>query len=165
MKKLTGLLKGLHFMSKKNVVIDTTHGLIRFPHLMMPVKTASKETIGKPQPAITDYALTIPPGTKKTITDFIDHHSEWNPTGTVKLLEKFTVTASLLISHSMLTIIVKRIAVMVTKTMESPYRITKNTQMAITTTEFMKCQRNKITMFLFNVYFNFFMCWISVLTC
>ena len=59
MKKLTGPKIGLHFMSNNSVVIDTTHGLIRLPHLTMQVKTASSETTTKPQPVNTDEALTI----------------------------------------------------------------------------------------------------------
>ena len=114
MKKLTGPIIRLHFMRNSSVVIDTTHGLINFPHLTMQVKRASSETTTKPQPVITDEALTIPPTTTKTITAFIDHPSKWNTTGTVTPLEKFTETASLLISHSMSTIIDKRIAVRVT---------------------------------------------------
>ena len=39
MKKLTGSIVGLHFMRNNSVVIDTTHGLIHFPHLTMQVKT------------------------------------------------------------------------------------------------------------------------------
>ena len=130
MKNLTGPIIGLHFMRNNSVVIDTTHGLIRFPHLTMQVKTASKETNTQPQPVITDEALTIPSATTKTITAFIDHPSIWNTTGTVTPLEKFTETASLLISHSMSTIIDKRIAVRVTNTTESPYLIRKHTQIA-----------------------------------
>ena len=130
MKKFTGPIYGLHFMKNNSVVIDTTHGLIHFPHLTMQVKTASSETTTKPQPVITDEALTIPPTTKKTITAFIDHQSKWNTTGTVTPLEKFTETASLLISQSMSTIIDKRIAVRVTNTTESPYLIKKHTQSA-----------------------------------
>ena len=130
MKELTGPIIGLHFMRNNSVVIDTTHGLIHFPHLMMQVKTASSETTTKPRPVITDEALTIPPTTTKTITAFIDHPSKWNTTGTVTPLEKFTETASLLISHSMSTIIDKRIAVRVTNTTESPYLIKKHTQIA-----------------------------------
>ena len=72
MKKLTGPITGLHFMTN-NVVIDTTHGLIHFPHLTMQVKRASSETTTKPQPVTTDEALTIPPTTTKTIPAFIDH--------------------------------------------------------------------------------------------
>ena len=128
MKKLTGPIIGLHFMRNNNVVIDTTHGLIYFPHLTMQVKTASSETTTKPQPVITDETLTIPPTTTQTITAFIDHPSKWNTTGTVTPLEKFTETASLLISHSMSTIIDKRIAVRVTNTTESRYLIKKHTQ-------------------------------------
>ena len=55
-------------------------------------------------------------------------------------LEKFTETASLLISHSMSTIIEKRIAVRVTNTTESPYLTKKHTQIAefstVTTKQF-----------------------------
>ena len=121
MKKLTGPIFGLHFMTNNSVVIDTTHGLIHFPHLTMQIKTASSETSTKPQPVITDDALTILPTTTKTIAAFVDHPSKWNTTGTVTPLEKFTETASLLISLSMSTIIDKKIAVRVTNTTESPY--------------------------------------------
>ena len=130
MKKLTGPIIELHFMRNNSVVIDTTHGLIHFPHLTMEVKTASSETITKPQPVITDEALTIPPTTTITITAFKDHRSKWNTTGTVTPLEKFTETASLLISHSMSTTIDKKIAVRVTNTTESPYLIKKHAQIA-----------------------------------
>ena len=130
MQKLTGPTIGLHFMRNNSVVIDTTHGLLHFPHLTMQVKTASGETTTKPQPVITDEALIIPPTTTKTIIAFIDHPSKWNTTGTVTPLEKFTETASLLISHSLSTIIDKRTAVRVTNTTESPYLIKKLTQMA-----------------------------------
>ena len=130
MKKLTGPIIGLHFMRNNSVVIDTTHGLIHFPHLTMQAKTASSETSTKPQPVIMDQALIIPPAPTKTVTAFIDHPSKWKTTGTVTPLEKFTETASLLISHSMSTIIGKRIAVRVTNTTESPYLIKKHTQIA-----------------------------------
>ena len=130
MKKLTGPKIGLHFMRNNSVVIDTTHGLIHFPHLTMQVKTASSETNTKAQPVIMDTDLTIPPVTTKTVTAFIDHPSKRNTTGTVTPSEKFTETASLLISHSMSTIIDKRIAVKVTKTTESPYLLKKHTQIA-----------------------------------
>ena len=101
-------------MNNNSVVLDTTHGLIHFPHLTMQVKTASSETTTKPRRVITDESLTIPPKTTKPITAFIDHLSKWNTTGTVTPLEKFTETASLLIYHSMSTVIDKRIAVRVT---------------------------------------------------
>ena len=130
MKKLTGPITGLHFMRNNSVVIDTTHGLIHFPHLTMQVKTASSEATTKPQPVTIDEALTIPPTTTKTITAFLDHPSKWNTTGTVTPLEKFTETARLLISLSMSTIIDKRIAVRKTNTTESPYLIEKHTQIA-----------------------------------
>ena len=70
-------------MRNNSVVIDTTHGLIHFPHLKMQVKMASSETSTKMQSVITDDALTIPPTTTKTITAFIDHPSKGNTTGTV----------------------------------------------------------------------------------
>ena len=117
-------------MRNNSVVIDTTHGLIHFPHLMMQVKTASSETTTKPQPVITDEALTIPPTTTKTITAFIDHPSKRKTTGTVTPLQKLTETKTLLISHSRSTIIDKKIAVGVTNTKESPYLIKKHTQIA-----------------------------------
>ena len=127
-EKLTGPIIGLHFMRYYSVVIDTTHGLIHFPHLMMQIKTASSDTTTKPQPVIIDEALTILPTTTKTITAFIDYPSKWNATGTVT--EKFTETASLLISHSMSTISGKKIAARMTNTTESPYRIKEHTQNA-----------------------------------
>ena len=130
MKKLTGPKIGRLFLRNNHVVIDTTHGLKHFPQLTMQVKTASSETTTKPQPVITEEALTISPTTTKTITAFIDYPSKWNTTGTVTPLEKFTETASLLISHSMSTKIDKRIAVRVTKTTESPYLIEKHTQIS-----------------------------------
>ena len=48
MKKLTGPIIGLHFMRNNSIVIDTTHGLIHFPHLTMQVKTASQSSLTKP---------------------------------------------------------------------------------------------------------------------
>ena len=97
MKKLTGPKIGLHFMRKDSVVIDTTHGLIDFPHLTRQFERASSEKTTKPQPVITDNALTISPTTTKTITALVDHPSKWDTTGTVTPVEKFTKTASLLI--------------------------------------------------------------------
>ena len=131
MKKKMGPIIGLHFMRNNSVVIDTSHGLIRFPHLTMQVKTASSGTTTKPQPVITDEAVTIPPTTTKTITDFFDHPSKWITTGTVTPLEKFTETASLLISHSIWTKIDKRKAVRVNNATESPYQLKKHTQIAV----------------------------------
>ena len=43
MKKLTGPIIKLIFMRNNSVVIDTTHGLIHFPHLTMQVKIASRD--------------------------------------------------------------------------------------------------------------------------
>ena len=124
MKKLTRPMNGLHFTRNNSVVIGATQDLIHFPHLTVQVKTtASSELTTKPQPVITDDALTIPPMTTKTITAFVDHPSKWNTTGNVTPL-------NLLISHSRSTIIDKRIAVRVTNATESPYLIKKHTQIA-----------------------------------
>ena len=117
-------------MRNNGVVNDTTQGLTHFPHLKIQVKSASKETIAKPQPVITANSLAIPPRATKTITAFVDHPSEWNTTGTVTPLEKFTETANLLIFHLMSTTINKRLAVRVTKTTESPNLVRRNSQIA-----------------------------------
>ena len=125
-------------MRHNSVVIDTNHGLFHFPHLIMQIKSASSQASAKPQAVLIHDSITIPHMTKKTITAFVDHISEWNTTGTVTPVEKFTEAASLIISHSMSTIIDRKIAVRVTNTMESPYTINKNTQIAefsVVTTE------------------------------
>ena len=130
MKNLTGPIIGLYFMRHNSVVIDTTHGLIHFPHLTMQVKSSLSETSAKPQAVLIHDSITIPQMTTKIITAFVDHVSEWNTTGTVTPLEKFTETASLIISHSMSIITDRKIAVRVTNTTDSPYTINKNTQIA-----------------------------------
>ena len=130
MKNLTGPIIGLHFMKHNSVVNDTTHGLIHFPHLTMQVKSASSQASAEPQPVFIHDSVTIPHMRTKTITAFVDHSSEWNTTGTVTPVEKFTEAASLIISRSMSTIIDRKIAVKVTNTTESPYTINKNTQIA-----------------------------------
>ena len=75
-KNLTGPIIGLHFMKHNSVVIDTTHGLIHFPHLTMQVKSASSQVSAKPQPVLIHDSITIPQMTTKTITAFVDHSSE-----------------------------------------------------------------------------------------
>ena len=130
MKNLTGPIFGLHFMKHNSVVIDTTNGLIHFPHLTMQVKSASSQASAKPQLVLIHDSITIPQMTTKTITAFVDHSSEWNKTGTVTQVEKFTEAASLIISHSMSTIIDRKKSVRVTNSTESPYTIKKNTQNA-----------------------------------
>ena len=129
-KNLTGPIVGLHFMQHNSVVIDTTHGLIHFPHLTKQVKSVSSQASAKPQPVLIHDSITIPQMTTKTLTAFVDHVSEWNTTGTVTPVEKFTEAASLIISHSMSTIFDRKIAVRVTNTTESPFTINKNTQIA-----------------------------------
>ena len=138
MENLTGPIIGLHFMRHNSVVIDTTHGLIHFPLLKMRVKSALNQTCTKPQAVLIHDSITIPQKTTKPITAFVDHVSEWNTTGTVTPVEKFTETAILIISHSMSNIFDRKIAVRVTNTTESQYTINKNTQIAefsVVTTE------------------------------
>ena len=130
MKNLTGPIIGFHFMKHNSVVIDTTHGLIHFPHLTMQVKSASSQASAKPQRVLIHDSITIPQMTTKTITAFVDHSSEWNTTGTVTAVEKITETASLIVSYSMSTIIDRKIAVRVTNTTQSSYTINRNTQIA-----------------------------------
>ena len=115
-------------MRHNSVVIDSTHGLIHFPHLTMQVNSALTQTSAKPQAVLIHDSITIPQQTTKTITAFVDHVSEWNTTGTVTPVEKFTETASLIITHSLSTITDKKTAVRVTNTTQSPYTINKNTQ-------------------------------------
>ena len=130
MKNLTGPNIGLDFTRHNGVVINTTHGLIQFPHLTMQVKSASSQTTAKLQAVLIHDSITIPQMTTKTITAFVDHLSEWNTTETVTPVKKFTETARLITSHSNSTIIALKIAVRVTNTTELPYTNNKNTQIA-----------------------------------
>ena len=130
MKNLTGPIIGLHFKRHNSVVIDTTPGLVHFPHLTMQVKSSSSQTSAKFQAVVIHDRITIPQMTIKTITAFADHLSDWNTTGTVNTVEKFTETASLIISHSISTLTDRKIAVRVTNTTESPYTMNKNIQIA-----------------------------------
>ena len=68
--------------------------------------------------------------TTKTITAFVVDSSEWNTTGTVTPMRKFTDTTSLSISHSVLTTSDRKVAVKVINTTEPPHRIRRNTQIA-----------------------------------
>ena len=112
-------------MKHNSVVIDTTHGLIHFPHLTMQVKSASSQASAKRQPLLIHNGVTIPQMTTKTITAFVGHSWEWNTTGTVTPVEKFTEAASRIISHLMSTIVDRKLAVRVTNTTESPNTINK----------------------------------------
>ena len=127
-KNLTGPIAGLHFMRHNSVVNDTTHGLIHLRNLTMQAKNAAIETSAKPQPVLIQDNTTVPPMTTETMAAFVDHPSEWHTTGTVTPVAKFTKAASLLISHSISTIIGKKTAVRNTNTTKSPYLIKKNTQ-------------------------------------
>ena len=127
MKNLTEPILGLHFMRHNNVVIDTTHGLIHFPHLTTQAKSASSQMGAKRQAVLIHDSTTVPQTTTKTITAFNDQLTEWNTTGTVTSVEKFTEAASLIISYSISTLIDRKTALRVTNTTESPYAINKNT--------------------------------------
>ena len=117
-------------MRHNSVFIDATHILIHFPHLTMQVKSASSQMSAKPQAVLLHDSITIPQMTTKTITAFLDQLSERNTTGTVTPKEKFTETASLIISLSFSNIFDRKIAFRVTNTTESPYTINGNTQIA-----------------------------------
>ena len=113
-------------MRHNSVVIDTTNGQIHFPHLTMQAKSASSGTSAKPQAVLIHDNITVPRRTTKTITVFVDHLSEWKTTGTVNPAEKFTEAAFLKISHSISTIIDRKIAVRFINITESPYTINRN---------------------------------------
>ena len=146
LQNLTGPIIGLHFMKHNSVVIDTTHGLIHFPHLTMQIKSALSQTSAKPPAVFIHDNVKIPQMTTKTITAFVDQVSEWNTTGTVKPVEKITETASLILSHSMSIITGRKIVVRVTNTRESPYTINKNTQIAEFSADKTRSQKKSIKM-------------------
>ena len=128
---LTVPIIGLHFMRHNCVVVETTHGLFHFPHLTMQVKIAGTEVSAKPQAVLIDDAPTTPPMTTKTITAFVDPPSERNTTGPLTPFENFSKTVILVIPHSMSTILDHKVAVRVTNTTESTYRIRKHKQIAV----------------------------------
>ena len=117
-------------MRHNSVVTDNTHGLILFPHLTMQVKSASSGTNAKPQTVLINDSMTVPPMTTKTTTAFVDQLSEWNTTGTVTPVEKFTEAVSLILSRSISTKFDRKIAVRVTNSGEFSYTINKITQIA-----------------------------------
>ena len=120
MKNLTGPIIGFHFMRHNSVVTDTAHGLIHSPHLTMQAKNAAIETSTKPQPVLIQENTTVTTMTTIMITAFVDHPSEWHTTGTVTAVGKFTEAVTLLLSHSISTIIDKNTAVRITNATESP---------------------------------------------
>ena len=120
MKNLTGPIIGLHFMRHNSVVIDTTLGLIHFPHLAMQVKSASNQTSAKPQIDLMYGSITLPQMTTKAIRAFVNHLSLWNARRIVTPVEKFTGTTSFNLSNSISTLIDRKIAVRVTNTTQTP---------------------------------------------
>ena len=117
-------------MRHNSMVLDTTHDLSRFTHLTMQAKNAAVERSAKLFSVLIQDSTTVPPMTTKTITAFVNHPSEWHTTGTVTPVEKLTVAASLLMSHSISTIIDKKTAIRITNTAERPYLNKKNSQIA-----------------------------------
>ena len=67
-------------MRNNSVAIDTTHGLL---YSFFSTKCAASETSARPQVVLTDETLKTPSNTTKTVTDSIDHASDWNTTDTV----------------------------------------------------------------------------------
>ena len=69
-------------MRHNSVVIETTHGLVHFPHLTMQVKCTAIELSAKTQAVLIDYALTIPPTTilatfgRKSLFSILHHTRE-----------------------------------------------------------------------------------------
>ena len=115
LKKLAWPIVGLHFRRHISVIIETTHSLIHFPHWTMRVKSSASETSAKTQAVAIHDGIKVPLMTTKTSIAFVNHPSEWNTTGTVTPVGKFTEAACLLISHPMSTIFDKKIAVRVRK--------------------------------------------------
>ena len=91
---------------------------------------ASSRTSAKPQVGFIHDSITVPPMTTKKSTAFIYQLSEWNRTGTVTPVEKYTEAPSLIISQWISTLIDKKITVRVNNTTKSPYTVIKNTQFA-----------------------------------
>ena len=77
MKSFTGPKIGLHSKIHNSVFIDTTHGLIYFPHSTMHVGSTASETSAKPQVVLIRDTITMPHMKTKTNTAFVDHPSEW----------------------------------------------------------------------------------------
>ena len=138
MKNLTGPVIGFHCMRHNSVVIDTAHCLFHFLHPTMQAKNVASKASAKPQLVAIHNSNTITPMTTETITAFVEYPWEWQTTGIVTPVENITEAVSLLIFHSMSTIIDNNTTFRVTNTKESPYSIKKNTQIAesfVVTTE------------------------------
>ena len=61
-------------MRHNSVVIDSTHGLIHFPHLTMLAKNPAIETSAKTQPVLIQDTTKKPPMTTKTLQHFSTTH-------------------------------------------------------------------------------------------
>ena len=128
MKNPTGLVIGSHFTRHNSVINDTAHSFTHLPLMTWQVENAASGKSAKPEVVLIHDTLKIRLMTTKTITAFVDHSSELNTTGTVKLLEKFEEATSLLVSRSISTVIGTKIAVGLTNIMESLYSIDEKTQ-------------------------------------
>ena len=113
-------------MRHNSVVPDTTHGLIQFHHLTIQIRNVRSRLRAVPQSVLSDNNLKIPRLTRKTIAAFVDHLSQRHTTYTVNHLKNFTETVSLLISHSMSSIIDRKVATRVKNATVSPYTIKKD---------------------------------------
>ena len=113
MKNLTGPIMGLHFMRQQ-----CGHRHYIWLNPILTLDNASQKCIKRnkcytPSCSHSRQNNSTAKHTK-TIAAFVDQSTEWNTTGTVNLEEKFTEAASLIIFHSISTIIDRKPAVRVT---------------------------------------------------
>ena len=127
-KNLSGPITGLHFTRLNSVVINSTESAIHYRHYTMQFEGSCEQTSAKLQSVLTGDTLTTSFRTAKTSTAFVDHPTEIITTGTVIPLRKITKTESLLISHSLWTLIGKEMAVRVSNTTKSIFSSTQRGQ-------------------------------------
>ena len=70
-------------MRHNSVVVDTTNGLIIFPHFTIHVKNTNIKKIETLQFVLSNDNLISPPMTTEAIITSVDHPSERETTGTV----------------------------------------------------------------------------------
>ena len=126
-KNLSGPITGLHFTRLNSVVINSTESAIHYRHYTMQFEGSCEQTSSKLQSVLTGDTLTTSSRTAKTSTTFADHPSETVTTGTVSPLQKNKETESLLIPHSLRTLISKDMADRKFNTTKSIFLIKKRT--------------------------------------
>ena len=89
MKNLTGPIIGLHFTKQQCGHRYRTRSLSP-PTLDNANQKCIESDSAKPQPVLTHDNITKLQMTTKRNTAFVDHLWEWNTTGTVTPVEKFT---------------------------------------------------------------------------